>query len=642
VFVAVRDVGVSKIIAPVGAITIGPVTPACSLRNTGNAYQPVKAYFQVEQGGTPVWLDSIALAGLPAGDTLVQFGSYTAVPGVFTTTWWTVMAGDIMPANDTLRGSFQTGSVDVEARTITAPNGNVDTAAAVTPAATVRNNGSFPATFSAWFFIDSAGTRIYTSTRTVTGLGSNATTPVTFDLLPKPHFLGTYATRCSVYIAFDGDPANDVVDDNFDFVAAPPIPPGWHELSQMPAPPSSRQVKDGGWLAEDGDIIYAAKGNKTADFYRYSTDTDSWQTLAPIPLGREAKVPGKGAVGVVDGDVYAVKGNNTQGFWRYVPDLDSWYQMADIPLGTTGKKVKGGSDIVSVKKPGQGGGSYLYLLKGGKNEFWRYDPEIDSWAAMPNAPIGLSGKDKYDKGSWLVDRRMPRQGPRVIYAHKAKYHEMFVYNTEGDSWLPGQLKGMPYIGRLGKSKKSKDGGCGASGGEGIYALKGGNTQELWEYYVEGDSWKELDPMPLMGSTGKNKNVKAGADIVKSGDYHYALKGNKTLELWQFVSPVIPLAPERRGREGVLAGVTTGTSPALRLAPNPLASGFATVAYTLPKPGMVQVRVSDATGRTVQTRTVVAGRSGTLSLNLRSLAAGVYLVRLDADGYSAQQKLVVQH
>ncbi|MBM3322408.1 hypothetical protein FJY69_02880, partial [candidate division WOR-3 bacterium] len=209
VFVRVRDVGARVIVAPTGVLVPGPVTPTCTMTNYGNAAEPCWAFFSVWQGATPVWFDSVNLAGWQ-GDTLVRFGTYNAGSGAFTTAFWTALASDVKPANDTVRGSFITGTVDVEVTAITAPTGQIDTAATVTPAGTVRNNGSLAATFDVWFFIDSAGTRIYSSTRNIVGLAAGASAPVTFDVKPKPHAIGSYTTRCSAYIAFDGNPANDV------------------------------------------------------------------------------------------------------------------------------------------------------------------------------------------------------------------------------------------------------------------------------------------------------------------------------------------------------------------------------------------------------------------------------------------------
>ena len=59
------------------------------------------------------------------------------------------------------------------------------------------------------------------------------------------------------------------------------------------------------------------------------------------------------------------------------------------------------------------------------------------------------------------------------------------------------------------------------------------------------------------------------------------------------------------------------------------------------PGPVMLSVFDVSGRTVQTRSVLASRAGTVSLDLRDLAAGIYLVQLDADGYTETNKLIIE-
>jgi len=53
-------------------------------------------------------------------------------------------------------------------------------------------------------------------------------------------------------------------------------------------------------------------------------------------------------------------------------------------------------------------------------------------------------------------------------------------------------------------------------------------------------------------------------------------------------------------------------------------------------------VYDVTGRSVAvTRTPGHLATGSLSLDMRSLSAGIYLVKVEAGDYSATQKLVVQ-
>jgi len=209
---------------------------------------------------------------------------------------------------------------------------------------------------------------------------------------------------------------------------------------------------------------------------------------------------------------------------------------------------------------------------------------------------------------------------------------------------------MPLIGMLGKSKKSKDGGSAerlANGTDALYALKGGNTQEFWKYTLPVDTgvgvWSELDTIKALGSTGKKKKVKGGGDLtvhLVRGSV-FALKGNKTNELWEY-TPFggLALAP-RADRSGVMAKQVVSTGYGAALAPNPLADGYATLRYSLPRSGPATLYVYDATGSAVVTKSILAGRSGSTSLDLRNLSAGVYLVKLSTEGYTATHKLVVQ-
>jgi len=193
---------------------------------------------------------------------------------------------------------------------------------------------------------------------------------------------------------------------------------------------------------------------------------------------------------------------------------------------------------------------------------------------------------------------------------------------------------------MGKSKKSKDGGNAVFDNGGIWALKGGNTQEFWRYDVVAGTWAEKDTIPAFGTTGKKKKVKAGGDIVAfGGGAFFALKGNKTLELWRYVDSLgFAARPER---SGVMARPQDLTRLGLTLAPNPLVGGYATLRYSLPGAGPVGIRVYDVAGRSVLVRTLAAARVGTATLDLRTLARGVYLVKLEAEGLKTTTKLVVE-
>jgi hypothetical protein len=630
-----RDVGVVAINSPAGAVPPGPMVPVATVRNYGVLREPVRVYF--DMNCMPPYRDSVLLpGGLPFADTTISFRTWTAIVGSYQARCSTWMATDEVHANDVVRQDFTVNGVDVGVVRIVSPWGTLGKEI-VAPAAVVRNFGSGAASFRVWFRISLSGSAAYLDSTWVAGLASGDSASVQFSEWPLPHPAGTYSTRCSTWIALDGNRANDVASGWFEVPEGGGGRWGWIERANLPADPSNKAVKDGAWLAysaADG-LIYAAKGNKVSDFYAYNSITDSWKVLASWPDGREAKKPGKGAIGCTDGEgrVFASKGNNTQGFWMYDPATDSWHQKADVPLGPSNKKVKGGTDIICHD------GS-VYLLKGYRNEFLKYDAPNDSWITLGPAPLGLSGKNKYYKGSWLASN-----GAGVVYCHKAKYHELFAYDATQDSWV-GRPAGMPLIGMMGKKKKSKDGGCGAWLNDSLYALKGGNTQEFWQYLPAGDSWNELDTMPALGSTGKKKKVKNGGDLVAThANVLYAFKGNKTREFWMYVPyPAVDRRLPAPSRDGVSADVSSIRDCRLSVFPNPTHSGLATLSLTGPaarwSAGPLIVSVYDASGRRVL-HSELGIRRSSFPLDLHSMRAGVYIVKLTAGSQASTQKLVLQ-
>ncbi|MEO0080936.1 MAG: T9SS type A sorting domain-containing protein [candidate division WOR-3 bacterium] len=559
--------------------------------------------------------------------------------------WYGLGPGGVPPA------------LDIECVQIVAPSGYVAANTEVKPKATYRNNGDAPTSFTAYCFLeDPSHTRVHSPTEPVEDLGPGESRTVEFTGYNVGEVLGDWAVKCSAYVFGDQDPDNDWKLGSFNVQYGPPWPYGWVEVANVPYSPSNRSVKDGGWLAtgpdkeKDGFVVYAAKGYKTPDFYKYDPMTGAngtWHDLKPIPSEEEGrnKPPSKGCRGVSDnvGAVYMTKGNNTLGFWRYDIEEDTWTALTGVPEGVYRKRVKGGEDMVFVQRDDTG---WVYLLKGYKTEFYRYNIQAGRWDTLPEVPYGAN-KQKYDKGSFLV-----YDGDNTIYAHQAKYndganHYMFRYDIEGDSWYKTAKKGMPVFGlengRAGKKKKSKDGAAGAWYDGNIYALKGGNTQGFFKYFPQGDSWTQLDTVPGNGTTNKKKRVKSGGDLVYYGyAAFFALKGNKTLETWRYREPPAFYVSGRTPYIGVQAGKLALGSVQFAISPNPMASGWTTVRYTLPKPGPVSIAVFDVAGRCVLARKLVAADCVSVaSLDLRKIPAGVYLVRFDADGATATQKLVVQ-
>jgi hypothetical protein len=90
-----------------------------------------------------------------------------------------------------------------------------------------------------------------------------------------------------------------------------------------------------------------------------------------------------------------------------------------------------------------------------------------------------------------------------------------------------------------KSKKVKDGGCLAYSSDSsyssnsIYAFKGNNRCEFYQYNTETNAWTAKESIPAIGTSGKKKAVKKGAAITADEANVYAAKGNNCLEFWSY-------------------------------------------------------------------------------------------------------------
>jgi hypothetical protein len=603
-----KDLAAGPILRP-GSVVRESATVAPAGVISGSTIEPANfmAYFTICQGGPPVYQDSQSGVLQPGGMDTVTFATWVAAPaGDYADSLRVRVDGDRDPDNDTTSSSFHVvaGLHDVAVVAITSPPDTIYRGP-VTPGAIVTNYGSSPETFTARFRITSGYSTVYDSTASVTDLNPDDSVQVAFPVWTAA--VGSYLARCTLEIA-DADSSNNWMDKSFT-VESLPTPFGWYPMKDVPLPPSGKQVKDGGWLAYDpgSQLAYCLKGNKTADFYVYFQTGDSWLARDSMPQGIEKKLPKAGSAGCSDGNgtIYATKGNNTLGFWKYSCTGDSWHQLKDVPLGYLKKKVKGGTSLCWAYSNGQ---PWVYMLKGFKNEFWRYDPAGDTWDSCAVAPVGSNVK--WNKGSWIV-----YDGEHTIYAHKSKYAEFYAYNTDTDVWFD-TLNGIPRPGSAG-TKKTGDGSCAAWSDGTIMAFKGGNTRETWKYLVAGDTWIEQDTIP--GGVNK-KRVKAGAGMVCVGNgIFFATKGNKTMEFWRY---------RPAGGTGVREQYTTDAIMARPVAvavrPNPF-TRMVTIRFSSPLAVGASAGIYDVHGRLVARRAV---NDGSNTLDLSTLSPGVYFLRLD--------------
>ena len=97
-----------------------------------------------------------------------------------------------------------------------------------------------------------------------------------------------------------------------------------------------------------------------------------------------------------------------------------------------------------------------------------------------------------------------------------------------------------------------------------------------------------------------------------------------------------------GSGGGMAAPIAISLPGVELFPNPAKAGRVMVQYTLPLAGPMTVTLLDVSGRAVKTQEIPASdRSGSFSINVSGLRAGVYILRLETGTSNLIRKLVIE-
>jgi len=209
-----QDVGVTKILAPIGTVDSGTVvTPACSVYNYGTYPESYRVRMKI---GT--FYNDTVLVSNHGVDTFkyVTFPSWTAIQrGTHAVICSTQLVGDVDIDNDMQTGSVSVRVSDVGVTGILQPTGNVDSTATIMPQAKVKNFGNRPETFDVTFTISSAK---WASTKTISNLLANEERTIDFDLWtvgPR----GNYTTNCATALTGDMVPSNNSLNGSFAVIA---------------------------------------------------------------------------------------------------------------------------------------------------------------------------------------------------------------------------------------------------------------------------------------------------------------------------------------------------------------------------------------------------------------------------------------
>jgi hypothetical protein len=425
------------------------------------------------------------------------------------------------------------------------------------------------------------------------------------------------------------------------FVPQPPIPDG----------PRHKPVKAGGCVAADEETgdLFLLKGNSTCEFYRYDAARGAWNTGDSIPAvdpdGRKYAVKKGASMVVLGGKVYAIKGGRSAELWRYDPGASvaaGWLPVTAVPILQNASQASDGA-------------TYIYKLgyckKNGATpaytSFTRFTtPNGPLEDLTPPTPHSQKPSETFKTGSVIVyypdDKR---DGTPRVFALQYTTNDFYSYSIGGGQWT-WVNNNMPlyWPGVTSKKKVGKGSGMvytNVNTVKKIYALTGHNTLCLWSYSDVPSTWTAFSLVP---PGPKKKKVNDGGGITFASGSLYIVKGNGTSECYS-----ISLLP---GKDRALtpgaglqsAGSNPGPAFGLAVTPNPIVRN-SRISFSLPRAGNVRLKLYDASGKLVSTLANGRHPAGPYQVGLSAvggqLSAGVYLLRLDSDLGSTTRKLVIE-
>ncbi|MEO0082507.1 MAG: PQQ-binding-like beta-propeller repeat protein [candidate division WOR-3 bacterium] len=412
------DAGVTVLIEPHSNIPAqSSVTPRARFRNFGTAVVDVWAFLSINLGGTCLYRDSVPIVGLePNGsDTMIQFRGWVArQPGFLTARCSTWTEADQYVCNDTLSLSFAVLNEPI-GRWTRLPDVPLGSSNEV-----VYTGGGLAVDDQALYVLKGYQTR-------------------------ELHIYSLGTQR-------------------------------WTTVESVPLGAAGRPVYKGGALVADGlGRVHVVKGNKTFEFWRFDPVV-GWTAAADIPEGPKGKAP-KGGTGLAyavvndTGYVYLLKGSGRAEFYRYNTIRDTWDSLPEAPAGASGKAKYGDGSALAFD-----GISTIYCLKGKYNEVFAFDVAIGQWrpGQLPDVPLaGADGRQRKVKHggdiTWAKGKLGVLKGGNTC--------QFWVLEPADSTWYE-----YPPVPQASEDPKRIKAGGGLEFAAGrYYALKGNKTRELWRF-----------------------------------------------------------------------------------------------------------------------------------------------------------------
>ena len=359
-----------------------------------------------------------------------------------------------------------------------------------------------------------------------------------------------------------------------------------------------------------GSLGYLCGGIDTAevihkDLWAYDPQTDAWTQKADLPgtARRDAisfVIDNYAFVGSGMDSISGPTGNTLKDFWRYNPNTNTWVTIADFPGA-------GGEGIYFATGFSVGGKGYLCGGKTGpnlySNQLWEYKPSNNQWIQRANFPGGV----RYQLLSFVVgSKAYVGMGTDQNIFKK----DMYCYDPGANNWqtiapFPGYERGAASTFALEE--------------RGFVCLgnNGGLLSDLIEYNPKTDSWT------LRAAFGGSERKSAISFVIDDKAYVGTGKGySGKKDSWYVYAPCNYAA-------------LSELEASLKIYPNPVVNELKINGFNSQ---VVGVHIYNAAGRKVSE--VKIAHSFDTSIDFSALENGIYLLsfRLE-DGQVLTKKIV---
>lgn len=219
-----------------------------------------------------------------------------------------------------------------------------------------------------------------------------------------------------------------------DFYRYDPNSDTWEVLPDFPG--LARSYAYGGAYGGKGYLGFGSRGPAQKDLWEYDPDTETWTQLASCP-GNARQHPA--FVITDDGKIFVGMGNasaNYKDWWEYDIATDAWVRRADLPAAARHHPYYFNIGDTPYVGMGHGGGIY--------KDLWRYNRGDDTWTRMADIPD--QGRVAGQQFSY-ADAGYVLSGDNQAHGHFPT-GEFWRYDPDSDSWTelvhhPGSARWAP-------------------------------------------------------------------------------------------------------------------------------------------------------------------------------------------------------